>query len=89
MGMSTAIYGKRIKDIKEYIKMKAIYDLCLESKIKIPEEVLDIVENDYEKNINLDKYITDESREMEDVKKVSVNDLIKLGIDYIYFENSY
>lgn len=93
MGMSSRVYGIKPADEK-YKKMLEIYNLCKESKVNIPDEVVDFFDNEPPESkgviIELKQFgcLTSYNEEMVDGYEIELGKIPK-DIKIIRFVNCY
>ena len=91
MSISTYVYGIVEAD-EEYMKMKKIYDACIDADVDIPKKVTDYFDDNTPDDdgiiMELDHIAKKEVRDMEEGYKIKVSD-IPSSVKYIKFVNSY
>lgn len=97
MGMTTHVMGFRPPNDK-WKKMKTIWDLCLEEKIKVPEEVAEFFDHDHPDEVGVEVTLVGNGVANDSVKEwcrdgergfqVDIS-LLPKGLNFIRFYNSY
>jgi len=91
MGLTTYVQGFKMPD-KEWRDMKAIFDLCTEKGVSVPEEVLNYFNGGYPDpagiQIDMKESVREWGNSYSDGFEIDVNKIPK-GVNVIRFVNSY